>query len=236
VQPAALQLLAYGDHHQQQQQQQQQQQGTPWEQGAAQQVEHDSTHPGTALLLSSVTEATFVMQQVLDTDSSALWRSLWGAMPALQCLNLKWPLRMDLLPQLPPMAAFTGLTSLRLIGKSDLYSELQHADLQVLLKLLQGASHLEELGLLLDVRGGVAAAGAGGSRGGGGIPDGSSVGTGSSGNSSVWDYGYNIDSGDCISRDSLLLCLQKTLPSLRRLLTQSHEVDLVRAKGFWRWE
>jgi hypothetical protein len=211
----SLQVLGFGDHHHQEQQQQ----------GAAQQVGHASAQPEAALLLGSLTQATFSIWEMSAADSPALWRTLWGAMPALQRLVLDWPSEVDLLPQLPPMAAFTGLTSLALSSRTYMPTgyqqaggnERQSVSLQVLLGLLQGSSRLEKLSLQLGVSSEGVAAGAGSMPGGGGNQDGSGVGVGvgSGGNSS--GGGGNPHSSGCISRDSLLVCLQQTLPSLQHL-------------------
>jgi hypothetical protein len=117
-------------------------------QGPAQQVARGSAQPEMALLLGSLTQATLLIREVSGADSSALWRALWGAMPALQRLELDWLGKLDLLPQLPPMEAFTGLTSLSL-STANLCTgpTRQRVDLQVLLGLLQGADRLEKLSL-----------------------------------------------------------------------------------------
>jgi hypothetical protein len=70
------------------------------------------------------------------------------------------------------------------------------------------------LGLVLDVRGEVAAAGS--------TPGANS----SQGGSGRGGGNLNVASSGCISRDSLLGCLQQTLPSLQRLLTMPHELNM----------
>jgi hypothetical protein len=76
-------------------QQQQQQQGLLEEQGRAQQPARVSAMPQAALLLGRLTQATINIHGVMGAYSSPLWRALWRAMPALQRLNLKWPLELD---------------------------------------------------------------------------------------------------------------------------------------------
>jgi flagellar motor protein MotB len=232
-----------GQENQQQQQQQQEKEGQQQQQqqyqaaGAtqegqpahqqAQQVAPCTAQPEAALLLGSLTRTTIRLTgKGLGAGqlerSSTLWRSLWGAMPALRRLELQWPPEMDLLPQLPPMAAFTGLTSLNLRSKN--YGigvdSFQHVHLQVLLELLQECSRLKELKLEVGVGVEGAAAVAGSIPGGSGSQDASSVGVDSSGDSSC-----------CIGWDSLLRCLQLLVPSLQRMLHESNPKDLERA--FW---
>jgi hypothetical protein len=74
-------------------------------------------------------------------------------MPALQRLELSWPLAVDLLQQLPALGAFTGLTSLRLSSCRWHHKRMcgQRLGLQELLRVLQGCSRLEELKLRVAV-------------------------------------------------------------------------------------
>jgi hypothetical protein len=183
---------------------QQQQAGQPHEQ------------PEQAVVLGSLVHANIIItcdEEASLPISPAPWCALWRAMPALQALELRWPPGLDLLPQLPPLAAFKGLTSLTLYSWH--YRFKQHVSLQALLRLLQGCSRLQELKLRVDVGNQEHAAGvsgtsiayprnvSGGSGHNHGGPEGSTPGS---------------SSGDSVSRDQLVLVMQAALPSLRRLM------------------
>jgi hypothetical protein len=89
----------------------------------------------------------------LPSEGSTLWRSLWRAMPALQHLQLGWPYEVDLLQQLPPLGAITGLTSLALSSCTWHHKRMcrQRVRLQELLRVLQGCNKLQWLSLQLAV-------------------------------------------------------------------------------------
>jgi hypothetical protein len=153
-------------------------------------------------------------------------------MPALQRLTLEWPHEVDLLQQLPPLAAFAGLTSLALCSKR--YEpggqNWQRVGLQPLLALLQGLGRLERLKLQLAVcsQEGAAAAGSDSGFVSDSSAHGSGMGVGDAGDSGRdHDNCHAVgDSSGCMGRNDLLACLQRTLPSLKRLLPKPLPEDL----------
>jgi hypothetical protein len=171
------------------------------------------------------------------TPPPALWRTLWHAMPALQRLELEWPLEVDLLQQLPLLAAFSGLTSLTLhswrarAGQGQWLHVRQRVGLQALLRVLQGCSRLEELELRVFVGKQERAAAVteasfppaghssqNSSEQTGGIATSHTALDGGSNRSGPQADNTGSINGACLSRDQLVLSMQAALPSLKRLL------------------
>lgn len=172
------------------------------------------------LVLSSCTIVHIRMYQSMPAAAgvaAAYCTALWRALPSLQRLVLSWRTDLDLLPQLPPLTGFQGLTSLvldsyRYVERKRVYQLVQAP---VLMRLLQGATQLQHLALDLDVGyqdSSVEDINDDSSESGGG-GDGSSTSSSSGSDDNYTNRDGSSGSGDS-SRDRLVLELQRALPVL----------------------